>query len=222
MTTAPIASRTAPTQRQPIDFAVEFGGYLARAAERLMRSMKREDELRQQLEAVGDPTDSSAASTEQLLEEAVAARGECMSALGASIYEFGKRQARATQAAAGAAGWRTVGPTDIAGLAGKVVKVPDGTYDLVKGASVTEGVLCASGRRFRMQELTISEPLGLDAAAAHQLANTLRQSGFAVALFGPEELHGVDPEHVESRLAAEGNEIIEILKEPAASATPRA
>lgn len=40
----------------------------------------------------------------------------------------------------------------------------------------------------------------------------LRDAGFAVCAFDPEELEGVDPTHVEDRMCATGWDTIEALK----------
>lgn len=40
----------------------------------------------------------------------------------------------------------------------------------------------------------------------------LRNAGFAVCAFDPEELEGVDPERVEERMVATGWDAIEMLK----------
>lgn len=40
----------------------------------------------------------------------------------------------------------------------------------------------------------------------------LRNAGFAVCAFDPEELEGVDPERVEKRMVAAGWDAIEMLK----------
>lgn len=40
----------------------------------------------------------------------------------------------------------------------------------------------------------------------------LRDAGFAVCAFDPEELEGVDPKHIEQRMCATGWDAIEMLK----------
>lgn len=40
-----------------------------------------------------------------------------------------------------------------------------------------------------------------------------RDRGFAVVIFNPEEIAGIDPEIVESELVSVGNEIIQAFKE---------
>lgn len=40
---------------------------------------------------------------------------------------------------------------------------------------------------------------------------SLREQGFAVVLFNPDELKGVDPDHIESELVHLGNDMIHDL-----------
>lgn len=49
-------------------------------------------------------------------------------------------------------------------------------------------------------------------ATPSQLAQSLRARGYAVVFFNPDELEGVDPRRVESRLVEVGNEVIAILQ----------
>lgn len=45
----------------------------------------------------------------------------------------------------------------------------------------------------------------------HLTLTQLRSEGFAVVVFNPEELRGVDPERVQARLVEVGNEVIDVL-----------
>jgi len=130
------------------------------------------------------------------------------------------------QALSSAQVWQPVQPADLPSLAGRVVLTPDGTYDVAHGGT-QEGVLCSSGRRFAVRDLSLAaaahEPT--ETPDAHRMAQVLRQRGYAVTLFSPEELNGVEADRVESRLAEEGNEIISILQDAptaVAFAGPRA
>ncbi|MDF2461776.1 MAG: hypothetical protein K0Q43_11 [Ramlibacter sp.] len=125
--------------------------------------------------------------------------------------QFRKHQARAAAPAVApcADSWRGVIPADIPSLAGTVIKLQDGTYDVVRGASEANGILGASARRFNLEEVAIAVGAPVDHGTAHQFAQALRRSGYAVAIFSPQDLGGVEPDQVEERLVAEGNAMIE-------------
>lgn len=68
--------------------------------------------------------------------------------------------------------------------------------------------------RAKLQELLahLATQSPTPAPDAHALARTLRDQGYAVAIFNPDELEGVDPRRLEDRLVHEGNEAIPMLR----------